>query len=206
MKIHISKLYFKSELKAIPFCKRNKATDNIQKQKKQKTNLNTKPATPANSQTRGVGHSPEKGVWGCVAIKTPFSRLSCRSQHPQFRLKSIHKTLIWKINVKFCLKNQQFSENMAIFSFRSSNLAQIFIKKLRNLINNQFSSPHFRWKSAHKPPLLRQSIPSQGPKFGNPGRTYLPEKKVECPTLTNMCKCSLCAFSQGFSFKVLEIN
>ena len=57
-----------------------------------------------------------KGVWGCAALKTAFSRLSCHSQDPQLRLKSIHKILIWKINVQFCLQNQQFSEHRAIFS------------------------------------------------------------------------------------------
>ena len=36
----------------------------------------------------GGGHWPRKGVWGCAALKTPFSRLSCRSQGSHFKQKS----------------------------------------------------------------------------------------------------------------------
>ena len=77
------------------------------------------------------------------------------------RLKSVHKTLIWKINVKFCYQNQQFSENMAIFSSRSCNLALIFIKKCYKLsvvkplflmkVRSQFTT------SAHLSPQVRKS-------------------------------------------------
>ena len=124
-----------------------------------------------------VGHSPEKRVWGCVALKTSFLRLSCSSQDPRLRLKSVHKTLIWKINVNFCLQNQQFSENMPIFSSTS------FPKKFEKL---SVLKPLFWWKSAHKPSLSWQFICSQGPKFRNPGRTYLPAKKFECPPREHM--------------------
>ena len=34
------------------------------------------------------GHWPRKGVWGCAALKTPFSRLFCRSQGSHFKQKS----------------------------------------------------------------------------------------------------------------------
>ena len=78
----------------------------------------------------GEGYSPEKG-YGDVRPSIP----------PFHASPAVHKTS--EINVKFCLQNQQFSENMASFSSRSSNLAQIFVKKLRNLINYQFSSPRF---------------------------------------------------------------
>ena len=136
----------------------------------------------------GGGHSPEKMVWVCAALKTPFSRLSCRSQDPRLRPKSVHKTLIWKINVNFCLQNQQFSENMAIFSSRSSNLTSIFVKKLRNLKNYQLSNLCFWWKSAHKLPLSRQFIHSQAP--GSEIRTYLPEKKVWVPSRVSLIPCT----------------
>ena len=33
------------------------------------------------------GHWPRKGVWGCAALKTPFSRLSCSSQGSHFKQK-----------------------------------------------------------------------------------------------------------------------
>ena len=123
-----------------------------------------------------------KGGMGMCSPEDPFfTLLSCHSQDPQLRLKSVHKTIISKINVKFCLQKSTFSENMTNFSSRSSNLVPIFIKKLRNLINYQFSSPCFWWKSTHKTPLSRQFIRSQAPKFGNPSRTYLPEKKLSAP-------------------------
>ena len=86
-----------------------------------------------------------------------------------------------KDNVKFCLKIMEIIENMAILSSISSNWALIFVKQLRNLINYQFSSFCFWWKSAHKAPFSWQFICSQTRKVGNPGRTYLPEIKVECP-------------------------
>ena len=120
---------------------------------------------------RGKGHSPEKGVWGCTALKTPFSRLTCRTQDPQLRLKSVHKTLIWMINVK---SKSKVLENMAIFSSRSSILAPIFIQNLRNLINDQFSSTCFWWKSAHKPPIFMGiHSRSQAPKFRGGTRLFL---------------------------------
>ena len=34
---------------------------------------------------QGGEHSPEKGVQGCSALNTPFSRLSCRLQDPQLK-------------------------------------------------------------------------------------------------------------------------
>ena len=104
------------------------------------------------SSLGGGRHSPEKGVWGCVALKTPFSHLSC----------TVHKTLSWgispftrliKINVKFCLI-QQFSENN--FLDPEAPMWPQFVKKLRNVINYQFSSPCW-WKSVHKSPLSQQS-------------------------------------------------
>ena len=115
------------------------------------------------SNRRGWGgeHSPEKRVRGCATLTT-FSR---RLQDPQLRLKSVYKILIWKINVKFCLQNQHFSENKATFSSRSSNLSPILVKKLRNLINYQFSNPCFWWKSAHKPLTFTQFIRTQAPTF-----------------------------------------
>ena len=78
----------------------------------------------------GDGELTWNGGMGCAALKTPFSRLSCVSQDPQLmRIKSVHTALIWKINVKLCLQNQQSLENLAIFSSRKSNLAPIFVKK-----------------------------------------------------------------------------
>ena len=64
-------------------------------------------------------HSPEKGIQGCAALKTPFSCLSCCLQDPQLRHKSVHKPLIRKKNVTFLLQKQFLKENMTTFSSRA---------------------------------------------------------------------------------------
>ena len=53
----------------------------------------------------------------------------------------------------------------------------ILIKKLRKLINYQFSTPCFWWNSTHKPQLSRLFICSQVPKFGK----KLCEKQLSDP-------------------------
>ena len=123
------------------------------------------------------GHSPEKRVWVCAAFNTPFSRLSCRSQDPRLRFKSVHKILIWKIDIKWCLQNQQFLEKRAIFSSRNSYFIPILVKKLRNLILSVLNPLFFDESpltsstlSAHKPPSSEIQA----------AHTYM--KKVECPT------------------------
>ena len=99
----------------------------------------------------GGGHSPEKGVRRCAALKAPFSCLSCHSQDPQLRHKFTHKTLIWKRNVTFPLKNQTFLENMAIFSSRSSNLAAI-------LQNISSTAPVFLRKICSQNPTFQGNV------------------------------------------------
>ena len=37
------------------------------------------------------GHWPRTGVWGCAALKTPFSRLSRSSQESHFKQPVVHK-------------------------------------------------------------------------------------------------------------------
>ena len=125
----------------------------------------------------GGWHSPEKGVWGCVAHKSSFLRLSCRSQ--------LHKTPSWglspltspylKDKCKFLSPKSTFLENMAIFISRSSNLALIFVKKLRNY-ELSILKPLFLMKVHSQAPLWWQFIRSQAPKFQNLVHTYLPEK------------------------------
>ena len=125
----------------------------------------------------GGGHWPRKGVWGCAALKTPFSRLSCSSQGSHFKQESVHKTPLW--------------ENLEILASTASVFAQILALKPPNLEivrlqapklgNFQFTSPQI-WKfSVHRPPFSKANSSLQAPHFGNPGRTPLPEKKVECP-------------------------
>ena len=79
---------------------------------------------------------------------------------------------------------QTFLENMTIFISRSSNLTVIFVKKEKKnrfLFKISGLKPLLSMKSAHKPPLSWQFIRSQAPKFGNPGSTYIPEKKSWVP-------------------------
>ena len=110
------------------------------------------------------GHSPEKGVWGCVILMTPLIFMPLLAfTRPQLRLtcKSVHKTLIWKR--KYCLQNLWFSENILQFLAPKAPFWPRFSsKKLRNLINDHLS-PCFWWKSIHKPPLSRPFIRSQAP-------------------------------------------
>ena len=85
------------------------------------------------------GHLPRKGVWGCVALKTPFSRLSCSSQGSHFKQK--------------CQFTRPPFEK--IWNFRIYSL---------NLCLNLALKPQI-WKfSAHKPPNL-EIFSSQAPSF-----------------------------------------
>ena len=123
-------------------------------------------------------HWPRKRVWGCAALKTPFSRLSCRSQGSPFQAKeSVHKTPFW--------------ENLEILASTASIFTQILAHKPPNLEifssqapkfgNFQLTSPQI-WKfSAHKPPFSEANVSSQAPHFGNSGRTPLPEKRLSRP-------------------------
>ena len=90
----------------------------------------------------GGGHWPRKGVWGCAALKTPFSRLSCRSQGSHFKQKSQFTRppfeKIWKFSAY----------------------------KPPKLGNFQLTSPQI-WKFlAHKRPKFG-NFSSQALKFGN---------------------------------------
>ena len=77
------------------------------------------------------------------------------------------------------------------FSLYSLNFHPNFSSQASKSGNFQLTSPQI-WKfsahrpqiwkfSAHKPPFSEANVSSQAPHFGNPGRTPLPEKKVECP-------------------------
>ena len=115
------------------------------------------------SFTRG-GHWPRKGVWGCAALKTPFSHLSCSSQGSYFKQKS-------PFTASICTQ---------ILALTPPNL-EIFSSQAPKLGNFQFTSPQI-WKfSAHKPPFSEANSSLQAPHFGNPGCTPLPEKKLSGP-------------------------
>ena len=77
------------------------------------------------SNVRGFGEHLPLTWKGCTEtcgpqdpLFTPFLLFT----RPTVEVQSIHKTLIGK-NVIFCHQNQTFSENMVIFSSRSSKLA-----------------------------------------------------------------------------------
>ena len=117
------------------------------------------------------GHWPRKRVWGCAALKTPFSRLSCRSQGSHFKQK------------------RKFGN----FSLNSLNFHPNFSWQAPKFGNFQLTSPQI-WKfSAHKPPNLEIfRSPWSRPlfrgkcQFASPtlrkSRPHTPTwKQVECP-------------------------
>ena len=95
------------------------------------------------------GHWP-KGVWGCAALNTPFSRLSCRSQGSHFKQKrQFTRPLLRKFG------------NFSLYSF---NFHPKFSSQAPKFGNFQLTSPRI-WKfSARKPPNL-EIFCSQAPLF-----------------------------------------
>ena len=89
------------------------------------------------------GHWPRKGVWGCAALKTPFSRLSCSSQGFHFKQKSQ-------------FTRPPFWENLEILT-STANFHPNFSSQAPKFGNFQLTSPQI-WKfSVHKPPFQRQT-------------------------------------------------
>ena len=88
------------------------------------------------------GYWPRKRVWGCEALKTPFSRLSCSSQGSHFKQKSqFTRPLLRKV---------------WNFSLYSLNFHSNFSSQAPKFGNFQITSPQI-WKcSVHKPPFQRQ--------------------------------------------------
>ena len=126
----------------------------------------------------GGGNWPRKGVWGCAALKTPFSRLSCLSQGSHFKQKSQFTRppfeKIWKFSAH---KPPKFGN----FQLTSPQNWKFSAHKPLKFGNFQLTRPQI-WKfSAHKPPFSEANVSSQASHFGNPGRTPLPEKKLSAP-------------------------
>ena len=135
--------------------------------------------TTASSHHPPGGYWPWKRVWGCAALKTPFSRPSRSSQGPHFKQKSqFTRPLLRKLG-----NSSLYSPNFCpIWAHKPPNL-EIFSSRAPKFGNFQFISPQI-WKfSVHKSPLSETSISSQAPHFGNPGRTPLPEKKLSAPRI-----------------------
>ena len=106
-------------------------------------------------QPGGGGHWPRKGVWWCAALKTPFSRLSCRSQGSHFIISS-----------KRVSSQDPLLRKFGNFSLNSLNFHPNFSSQAPKFGNFQLTSLQI-WKfSAHKPPNLK-IFHSQAPKFGN---------------------------------------
>ena len=125
------------------------------------------------------GHWPRKGVWGCAALKTPFSHLSCSLQGSHFKQKSQFTRPPFEKLGNFSLYSLNFCQN---FSSQAPNL-EIFSSQAPKFGNFQFTSPLFqRQVSVHKPHTSEVWA----------AHPYL--KKVECPspglecTLSYFCR------------------
>ena len=149
----------------------------------------------------GRGHWPKKGVWGCAALKTPFSRLSFSLQGSHFKQKYQFTRppfeKIWKFSLyslNFCPNLSSQAPKFGNFQLTSPQITKFSVHK-----------PQI-WKfSAHKPPFSEASISLQAPHFGNPGRTPLPEKSWVPPPPgihhvvgilhRNTCHSSICQYN-----------
>ena len=103
------------------------------------------------------GHWPRKGVWGCVAVMTPFFQASRRSLAYQFTI----------IAPLWC---PPFSNFRKIFHF------QPFFGQ--NFSSQDANFPNFR---SQDPSFFKEN-PLLDPTFGNPCGTHPPEKKLNAPT------------------------
>ena len=125
----------------------------------------------------GGGHWPRKGVWGCAALKTSFSRLSCSCKCPIQAKESFHKA--------------PFRENLEILASTASIFTQILAHKPPNLEifssqapkfgNFQFTSSQI-WKfSVHKPPLFWGKYQFASPTLRKSGPHTPTWKKLSAP-------------------------
>ena len=119
-----------------------------------------------------------KEVLGCATVKTPFSRLSYRSQGSQVRQKLVHKPFIWMKNVTFPLKASIF-HNIRQFSARKAQVwPQFWSKSLKICKRSVLVKPLFSKKIRSQAYNLMSIITSPS---SSAGRTYLPEKKLSAP-------------------------
>ena len=85
----------------------------------------------------GGGHWPRKGIWGCAALKTPFSRLSCHSQGSHLKQKSQFTRPLLRKFGNFSLNSLNFHP---YFSSQAPNL-EIFNSQAPKFGNFQLTSP-----------------------------------------------------------------
>ena len=149
----------------------------------------------------GGGHWPRKGVWGCAALKTPFSHLSCRSQGSYFKQKSQFTRPPFEKIWKFYPQQPQFYLNLSSqapkfwnFKLTIPQIWKFSAHKPPNLEIFRSQAPLFRGKCQFASPTLRKSGPHTPtwkkswvpppPRiayFGNLGRTAhisLPKDKL----------------------------
>ena len=125
----------------------------------------------------GGGHWPRKGVWGCAALKTPFSRLSCRSQGSHFKQRVSSQDPLFRKFGNFSLNSLNFHPNFSSqapkfgnFQLTSPQIWKFSTHKPPNLEIFRSQAPLFRGKCQFTSPTLRKSGP------------HTPTwKKVECP-------------------------
>ena len=119
------------------------------------------------------GHWPRKGVWGCAALKTPFSRLTCSSQGSHFKQKSqFTRPLLRKFGnfSLYSLKIYLTSPQIWKFSAHKPPNLEILSSQAPNLGLFSSQAPLFRGKYQFTSPTVRKSGP------------HTPTwKKVECP-------------------------
>ena len=113
------------------------------------------------------GHWPRKGVWGCAALKTTFSRLSCRSQGSHFKQKSQ-------------FTRPPFEKIWKFLASTASIFTQILAHKPQNLEIFRSQAPKFGNFPLTSPPFQRQmSVRKPHTSEIQAAHPYL--KKVECP-------------------------
>ena len=118
------------------------------------------------------GHWPRKWVWGCAALKTPFSRISCRSQGSHFKVGVSSQDPLLRKFGNFSLYSLNFCPNFSSQAPKFEN----FSSQAPKFGNFQLTSPQIGKFSVHKPPFSEANIRSQAPHFRNSGCTPLPEK------------------------------
>ena len=91
------------------------------------------------------GHWPRKGVWGCAALKTPFSCLSCSQGSLSSKRVSSHMTPFW----------EDFEISASTVSIFTQNLAH----KPPNVEIFSSQAPLFRGKYQFASPILQKSGP-----------------------------------------------
>ena len=117
----------------------------------------------------GGGDWPRKGVWGCAALKTPFSRLSPSLQGSHFKQKSQFTRPPFE---NFCPNLSSQASKFGNLQLTSPQIWKFSVHKPPDLEISSSQAPSFRGKYQFASPTLRKSGP------------HTPTwKKVECPRM-----------------------